>query len=77
MLKKIKDITKEEALKLCESTNCDKCPYKLVEVKLKFNNAYPEDPEHRTYDGYSYCICNLAQFLESEIEVPDEKAKKW
>ena len=71
--KKIKDLTVEEINKLCDSRgsySCNDCPYKLAEITLKFFNQYDDKTgESTTYDGYSYCIKNLYNYMNSEIEV--------
>ena len=74
MKKKIKDLTISEIYKLCNASphGCDNCPYKLVEIKLNFFNKYDSE-EHTNREGYSYCILNLFEYMNSEIEVEDDE----
>lgn len=73
MKKKIKDLTRKEIRKFCETIySCDNCPYKLAEIKLAFFNEYGKE-EATVREGYSYCLNNLYTYMNSEIEVEDDE----
>lgn len=70
MKKKIKELTDEEIEKLCKENDCEKCPFKLVELKFTF--FYKMKDKKRTQkENYAYCIRNLSLYMNSEVEVED------
>lgn len=67
-MKLVKDLTIEEVNRLChrqqEFGGCDKCPYKLFEVKLRM----PQNNNH--VEGYSVCIVNSVYYgYENEVDI--------
>ena len=77
MKKKVKDLTIEEIQKLCDSRHsysCEDCPYKLVEIKMAFFNKYNDNTgDYTNREGYSYCLLNLYNYMNSEIEVDENE----
>lgn len=70
MKKKIKDLNQTEINKICDATNCDRCPYKLMSVVATFQTTDKTNNEHS--DSLSYCIQNLYNFNQRIVEIPED-----